>query len=159
MLACGSEATPAPEGREGALGRLVAAGLDEVEAHDLIGRLATDDRAAALARLGARGLDPERILPATHCAPPPGYLVLSSRQIAHPGWARLGDWDVHGGRPVSSPELAPGRDLEARIRRSTFARLMLDEGRDAPAFERLAEEIGYGGERVVTWRIRWPSPD
>jgi dolichyl-diphosphooligosaccharide--protein glycosyltransferase len=97
MLACGSEATPTPEGSQGALGRLVAAGLGELDAHDLTLELARDDRATARARLAARGLDPDRILPATHCAPPPAYLVLSTREIALPGWARLGGWDVRRG--------------------------------------------------------------
>ena len=84
MLACGSDATPQPEGARGAWGKLVAHGVDGAAAHDLIIALASLDRAAAARRLRAAGLDAaaaDDVLRSTHCAPPETYLVLSSAQV------------------------------------------------------------------------------
>jgi hypothetical protein len=95
MLACGSDATPEPEGGRGAFGALVARGMSVADAHDLVVELARLDRSAAEARLAASGLDESArrdVLRATHCDPPPLYLVLSTREIDSPAWAFLARW-------------------------------------------------------------------
>jgi hypothetical protein len=236
MLACGSDTTPEPEGRLGALARLVAAGVPEADAHDLLIALAPLDRAGADARLAADGLDAATraaVLDATHCRPPPAYLVLSTEEIARPGWAFVGAWDVRRGTsragysgylfdgwmacraaaggdldcpafayraadpPASRIRLADAReappavvaiadadsgmvrevagrsslDLGALVDperrralvaappflRAEFTRLVMLDGRGAHAFERVGERTGYAGERVLTWRVRWPE--
>jgi len=94
MLACGSDATPQPEGARGAWGKLVAHGVDGGTAHDLVIAVASLDRAAAAGRLRAAGLDPaaaEDVLASTHCTPPPTFVVLSSAQAATT-WTVLGSW-------------------------------------------------------------------
>src|SRR5262249_18157445 len=95
MLACGSDATPLPEGARGAWGKLVAHGGDGRTAHDLIIAAASRGRAAAAARPGAGGLDPaavEDVLASTHCTPPPTYVVLSSAQATATTWTVVGSW-------------------------------------------------------------------
>jgi dolichyl-phosphooligosaccharide-protein glycotransferase len=113
MLACGSDATPEPEGRLGAFGKLVATGMDPGVAHETIVALAGLDRDAARARLRARGLDEataEDVLRSTHCTPPAQYLVLSTRMLDLAGWRRLGSWDP---RRAAAVELAGERGPEA----------------------------------------------
>lgn len=93
MLDCGSDARPHAEGDGGAMARLLRHGLDEGAAYDTIETIAGLDRAAADRLLAQRGLDGaarEEVLAATHCAPPPAVLVLSSDQINLDGWWRLG---------------------------------------------------------------------
>jgi hypothetical protein len=95
MLACGSDATPQPEGARGAWGKLVAHGIDGGTAHDLVIALASLDRAAATERLRATGLDAaaiEDVLASTHCSPPATYVVVSSTQAAATTWTVLGSW-------------------------------------------------------------------
>jgi dolichyl-diphosphooligosaccharide--protein glycosyltransferase len=43
------------------------------------------------------------------------------------------------------------------VLRSTFTRLMELEGRYSDLFEKFEDRTGYGGERVMTWRILWPQ--
>jgi hypothetical protein len=214
--------------------RLTDAGVLEADAHDLLIALAPLDRAAADARLAADGLDAAAraaVLDATHCRPPPAYLVLSTEEIARPGWAFLGAWDVRRGaaragyagylfdgwmecRPAADGDLdCPAFTYRAsdptasRIRlgdadevppalvaiagpdgireiagrspldvaalvdparnrvlvaappflRATFTRLLMLDGRWSRAFEPLAARTGYAGQRVLTWRVRWPD--
>ena len=95
MLACGSDATPQPEGARGAWGKLVAHGIDGGTAHDLVIAVASLDRAAAAGRLRAAGLEAaaiEDVLASTHCTPPATYVVLSSAQAAATTWTVLGSW-------------------------------------------------------------------
>jgi hypothetical protein len=107
MLDCGSDATPEPEGRLGAYGKLVARGLDGVSAHDVVLALASLDQPAAGALLARRGLasaDVEDVLASTHCNPPPAYLVLSTRFAQIRSIRYLADWDFE--RPaVNTPPL------------------------------------------------------
>src|SRR5262249_32402403 len=42
--------------------------------------------------------------------------------------------------------------------RSTFTDLMFLDGRYAKHFEKFDDRTSRRGERVVTWRIRWPAP-
>src|SRR6185503_8312829 len=96
MLDCGSDASPEPEGRFGAYERLRAAGADGIGAHDLVLALAPLDRAAADRLLEERAYPAERraeILAATHCSPPPAYLMLTDRQIQQPDIRYQGSWD------------------------------------------------------------------
>jgi hypothetical protein len=43
------------------------------------------------------------------------------------------------------------------VLRSTFTRLMFLDGRYGQLFEKFDERVGYGSERVTTWRVRWPE--
>ena len=107
MLDCGSDATPEPEGRLGAYGKLLARGLDGVSAHDVVLALASLDQPAAGALLAKRGLAPgdvEDVLASTHCNPPPSYLVLNTGLIQKRSIRYLADWDFE--RPaVNTPPL------------------------------------------------------
>src|SRR5262249_23163358 len=72
------------------------AGVDDLAAHDLVLELATLDRVAADQLLVGRGVAPaarEDVLQATHCTPPPAYLLLSETQAKQPAIRRQGRWD------------------------------------------------------------------
>jgi dolichyl-diphosphooligosaccharide--protein glycosyltransferase len=107
MLACGSDATPLPEGAQGAYGKLRAAGRDPAAAYAILSDLVTLDEAAAEAHLARHGLAPPAratILRSTHCEPPESYVVLSSALVSRRrSWMSFGLWDP--GRRVG---LAPG---------------------------------------------------
>lgn len=95
MLNCGSDAFPEPEGRLGALGALLDAGVAPGAAVAALIDVAPLDRAAALAHLRAQGLSPEQcevVLQRTHCEPPPAYLVLPDDFARSIGWRKLGSW-------------------------------------------------------------------
>jgi len=95
MLACGSDATPFPEGSRGAYGKLRAAGLPVIEAHSTLDQLVNVDRSAAEHLLTARGIEPTAaagILESTHCTPPPLYVVLTDQLAKTAGWG-AGLWD------------------------------------------------------------------
>jgi hypothetical protein len=112
MLNCGSDALPYPEGAQGAFGKLTHHGIDDLAAYNAVVRLASLDRAAAERDLAGLGLDaPARVdvLAATHCAPPASYLVLSSQQIAFPGWWQLGTWDPNRGDDSGAVPARSGR--------------------------------------------------
>jgi hypothetical protein len=112
MLACGSDATPQPEGARGAWGKLVAHGIDGGTAHDLVIALASLDRAAAAERLRTAGLDAaavEDVLAATHCTPPPTYVVVSSTQAAATTWTVLGSWGEEPESLALSGDVTPCR--------------------------------------------------
>ncbi len=93
MLDCGSDLTPRAGKQSGAFGKLRLAGWTEEVAARLVGTIITLDRVAATQQLQAAGLSQRQtaaILEATHCAPPPGFLVLSSAMVGMPGWRALG---------------------------------------------------------------------
>jgi hypothetical protein len=95
MLDCGSDALPYPEGASGAYGKLRSEGLSILEARDLVDRLAGESRSGAEQLLSSRGLKPAAIagiLAATHCDPPPMYLVLGDDLATTAGWGN-GLWD------------------------------------------------------------------
>ena len=103
MLACGSDATPEPEGRLGAYGKLRALGLDEADAHALIVALARVERPEAEALLAAQGLTAAAcadVLASTHCRPPPAYLVLTTDLLRKVSWIDLGRWDPARATPA-----------------------------------------------------------
>ncbi len=126
MLDCASDATPEPEGAQSAYGRLTAYGLDGISAHALILALARLDRDGGRSLLAARGLDAaaqEAVLTATHCDPPPGYLVLTSELEKIAAWRQLGAWDP--GREYVAAVAAHGPEAEAvaaMTRRFGYAR-------------------------------------
>lgn len=97
MLDCGSDATPLPEGAQGAYGKLRATGLDDVAAYAILLKVVKLSRAEAERYLADRGLTPAQqrdILAATHCRPPEAFLVLSRDMMRAEKWIRLGTWDV-----------------------------------------------------------------
>ena len=96
MLDCGSDATPDPEGRDGAYGKLVAYGFDELKAQAIVSDLVRMGRSQARTylaeqKLGASAQDD--VLRSTHCDPAPAYLVLSSVMKPAGGWWSLATWD------------------------------------------------------------------
>jgi dolichyl-diphosphooligosaccharide--protein glycosyltransferase len=98
MLNCGSDATPLPEGRYGAFGKLAAMGVDEYRAYGFLLELVRLDRAASDRYLADRGFSAERrasILASTHCTPAESFLVISKEIITKAEWwMTLGSWDV-----------------------------------------------------------------
>jgi oligosaccharyl transferase STT3 subunit len=120
MLDCGSDAWHEPEARFGAYERLRAAGADGLDAHDLVVALARLDRAGADRLLGDRGFDAatrDQILAATHCTPPPAYLVLADTQARQPGIRREGNWDPRRAALVHRLRERPEEDAIAAATR------------------------------------------
>lgn len=96
MLDCGSDATPDPEGKEGAYGKLLAYGVDGVLAPAMITRLAEMNRRQAQAYLAEQGLSPTAqadVLRSTHCRPPVSYLLLTNAIAPVRWWWGLATWD------------------------------------------------------------------
>jgi hypothetical protein len=92
MLDCGSD----PRDGSGAFGALLAGGVDAASAWDVLRRIVRHDAAGArddLIGLGVAEGTRDRVLAATHCAPPPAYLVLSTQTIVEDAWRRLGSWN------------------------------------------------------------------
>jgi len=112
MLSCGSDALPRPEGERGASAILRRAGKDPLEALAIVDALVARDDAAAAAYLDAQDLAPaqrDAVLRATHCAPPEGYLVLSSEMLAkRTAIVAMASWDPRA--PAGSP--ATGTSLQ-----------------------------------------------
>ncbi len=111
MLNCGSDATPLPEGRSGAFGKLAAMGLNDYRAYGFLTELVKLDRAAADRYLADRGFNAERrasILGSTHCVPPESFLVLSKEMITKAEWwMTLGSWDVRRAYLAKRTRLLP----------------------------------------------------
>jgi asparagine N-glycosylation enzyme membrane subunit Stt3 len=111
MLNCASDATPLPEGRYGAFGKLTAMGLSEYRAYEILTELVKLDRAAAARYLADRGFSAERreaILASTHCRAPESFLVISREMIAKAeGWTWLGSWDVRRAYLAQRTRLLP----------------------------------------------------
>jgi len=82
MLSCGSDATPLPQGDQGAYGKLVRHGISGLAARKALFHVASLDRDAAAVYLSQLGLNQtavDDVLISTHCTtPPPAYLILSS---------------------------------------------------------------------------------
>jgi Oligosaccharyl transferase STT3, N-terminal len=149
MLNCGSAATPQPEGRAGAYGKLLARGLDAIAADGLVGRLVAFDRAAARARLAAAGLDPpvqDDVLASTHCTPPASYLVLSSEQAQRRSWVQLARWQPRRAAAVARARSLPAGAAVAEL----TGRLGYDESQ-ARALVAAAQALGSAAavERFV----------
>lgn len=100
MLSCGSDAFPEPEGRQGALGKLMSGGLAEYDAADILHHilpLTQEEARRYLEQRGITGAKQETVLDSTHCDPPPSYLVLSTQMDADSvmnALSYIGEWDV-----------------------------------------------------------------
>lgn len=95
MLGCGSDATPHEEKERGAYHRILSWRRDRVATYALLVDLVRLERSAAeakLTELGAPAARRDIILAATHCVPPPSYLVLSNELTSTTGWVQLGAW-------------------------------------------------------------------
>ncbi|HEX9444444.1 MAG TPA: hypothetical protein VGA73_10005, partial [Candidatus Binatia bacterium] len=111
MLACGSDATPLPEGARGAFGKLAGLGLDDIAAYSALADLVKLDRAGAERYLAGRGFSAagqEDILSSTHCRPPEVFLVVSSELFYKTGaWVPHGAWDMKKSYMVRRSRLLP----------------------------------------------------
>src|SRR5205814_3649936 len=107
----GSDATPLPEARYGAFGKLAAMGLGDYRAYEILTEIVKLDRAAATRYLAERGFSAERqasILASTHCRPGESFLVISREMIAKgEGWMWLGSWDVRRAYLAQRTRLIP----------------------------------------------------
>jgi dolichyl-diphosphooligosaccharide--protein glycosyltransferase len=129
MLDCGSDVD-----RTGAMGRLGAHGITEPAAYELVIELASLDRDAARTRLLDRGLDAaaaDDVLAATHCTPPPAYVVITSAMLHSPAWRNLGSFDPRRALAVSTAR-AHGVDAAAAELERAF-------GLSGPAARALAD--------------------
>lgn len=136
MLACGSDATPLPEGSKGAYGKLVGAGLDEMAAYTVLADLVKLDKAGAERYLAGRGFGAagqKNILASTHCAPPEVFLIVSEELFY-----KTGSWLPHGAWDMRKSYMA---------RRSRY----LAEGE---AVADLMKRFGYGVEEARAWYAR-----
>jgi asparagine N-glycosylation enzyme membrane subunit Stt3 len=166
MLNCGSDALPLPEGAQGAYGKLLQHGLDARAAYAAVVQLASLDRAAADRHLTALGLDAAArsdVLAATHCQPPPSYLVLSTQQAAFDGWWQLARWDPGGdggpsgqGRELVTADWVPctaaGGERRCEIRRADATGRLVDavvysEG-DVPGARLVITPVGGGSNEA-----------
>jgi dolichyl-diphosphooligosaccharide--protein glycosyltransferase len=160
MLNCGSDATPLPEGRQGAYGKLLAYGVDEIAAHDMILDLAKFDVEPARAYLSAHGLSEAAqrdVLAATHCAPPPTYVMLSSELIFSSAWQSLGGWDLRRAYLAEQVHALPeGEMMQVLTTRFGYS----DEAaralyRDASAIRSDADVDAFGAPRSRLLTTRW----
>jgi hypothetical protein len=84
MLSCGSDALPLPEGAAGAYAAVRRAGRDPATAFETVEALVERDLASARDYLAAHGFtraEQEDVLRRTHCSPPDGYLLLTTRLL------------------------------------------------------------------------------
>jgi hypothetical protein len=120
MLNCGSDATPRPEGDQGAYGKLRALGYDPVGAYATLEYVTMIDRDTARAYLKSQGVEePSKrrgILDATHCDPPDSYLVLSSRLFDLPALMHLGLWDPRRAYIANSAQFQDSESAVADLR-------------------------------------------
>ncbi len=129
MLDCGSDATPEPEGREGAYGKLLSYGVDGLKAEAMIGELARMGRRQAQVYLAQQKLSASAqadILRSTHCDPPASYLLLTSTMEPLGGWWYLGNWDFRKAYVVKHARLMP----------------------EAPAVADLVSRLGYSADEA-----------
>jgi dolichyl-diphosphooligosaccharide--protein glycosyltransferase len=114
MLHCGSDAPPGRGALSGAYQRLLDRGVDGIAAHDMVIALARRNGEEARAYLEEQGLDDaarSNILAATHCPPPPGYLLLHSGLIRSEGWKYLSSWDFRRARVLRQLSVRPEADI------------------------------------------------
>lgn len=118
MLDCGSDATPLPQRREGAYGKLRSYGADTVKAEMVVSRLATLDRAQAESYLAENKFSPTEsanILSSAQCQPPPGYLVVTSAIGPLGGWWHIGNWNFERAYILKHDSLLPESTAVADI--------------------------------------------
>ncbi len=160
MIDCGSDATPLPEGSEGAYGKLRNYRVDGLRAVAIVSNLARMGRAEARAYLASQKLDPaaqDDILRSTHCDPPPAYLLLSSQVNPIGGWWYLANWDfgrgymLRGGRTL--PESAATAELAARFGYSAQAARSLYA--QARALKSKTQEMLFVAPSAASAAPRW----
>ncbi len=158
MLACGSDATPEPEGQLGAYGKLIADGLDPIAAQSMVLELAGLDFADAKARLARGGLSDAAqasVLASTHCDAPPAYLILTT-EMTSSKWFKIGHWDFRRAYAYenerSIPQAAAVDDLSARFgmtpadARTLFQQVRgLNSDEDAQRFLAPAQTVKHPG--------------
>lgn len=154
MLACGSDATPYPEGAAGAYGKLRARGLDAFSAQGLVDRLAALPSGAASAELRRRGFSEEvvaDVLASSHCDPPPSYVVLSNKLATAAGWS-VGQWDFRRAFAARRAARLPADEaIDALVRIAGYSRgeareLYRKVPRDSSASAQrqfISPELGY----------------
>lgn len=154
MLACGSDATPYVEGKEGAYGKLRATGMSVINAQALVDQIVIVDRAAAEQLLAARGISSTvaaDILASSHCTPPPMYVVVSDDLAATAGWG-AGLWDFRRAYVVERARYLPReealRELTQEVGYSAMeARQLYREAAELDGKEAIQEfvapELGY----------------
>ena len=115
MLNCGSDATPQPEGRQGAYGKIVAKLGDPIAAVALVTQLAGLDESSARAALAARGFTAEEqadVLRSTHCRPPESFLLLTTEQLTTATtWMQFGRWDFRRAYIAEAARSQPQAEL------------------------------------------------
>lgn len=114
MLNCGSDATPLPEGLQGAYGKLRAQRHNPVTAYAMTAQLVILDKSETRSYLAQHGFsetEQATIIHSTHCSPPESFLIISHRQLVTTrAWTYLGLWDprkvhfVKRTRPVPRTE-------------------------------------------------------
>ena len=98
-------------------------------------------------------------------------IIIDHQATANPEDVAPGSWLIARGGHLSEvninkaayPDLAVLLDADhsrvlagpSYLIHSTFTRLMFLDGRYSKYFEKIDEQLGYGGERVTTWRIHW----
>jgi len=155
MLACGSDTDAS-----GAYGQLLAAGLEAPVAYQSLVTIASLDGGGARELL-VRELEvspqaADGVLAASHCDPPPVYLVLSSELIGGSAWRRLGAWDPLRAWVASAPGNGSSLDLkDALVRR--FSRPEADA--TALLEEWAAARSDAAAEHFVTPRYDYLVPE
>ena len=160
MIDCGSDATPQPEGREGAFGKLRANQISGLRAAAIVSNLARLGRAEARAYLASQKLDAtaqDDILRSTHCDPPTAYLLLSSQISPLGGWWYLANWDFGRGymlrRGRTLPESAATAELAASFGYTAEdASLLYAQAR---ALKSKAEEMSFVAPSAASVAPQW----
>jgi len=121
MLNCGSDATPHPEGAEGAYGKIVAKLHDPIAAAALVTELASLDENAARVALAAKGFtaaEQANVLRSTHCRPPESFLLLTTEQLATATtWMQFGRWDLAKAYVAQVAPYTPQQELVPELRK------------------------------------------
>jgi asparagine N-glycosylation enzyme membrane subunit Stt3 len=123
MLNCGSDATPWPEGRLGAYGKIRATGRDWATAYGILADLVKSSEIEArsyLAKHGFAEAEQASILRSTHCVPPESYLIISGAEIRRArSWMHLGMWDIRrayvAGQAGFLPEAEGGKNVAEQL--------------------------------------------
>jgi hypothetical protein len=160
MIDCGSDATPQPEGREGAYGKLLSYQVDGLRAVAIVSNLSRMGRAEARAYLANEKLDyaaQDDILRSTHCDPPPSYLLLSSQMSPPGGWWYLANWDFGRGYMLERAQMLPEASAIAQLTThfgysAQAADVLYSE---ALALKSKTQEMSFGAPSSVSVAPRW----
>ncbi len=85
-------------------------------------------------------------------APPAEILVAGSEPVAAAADAAATAAGIGILVDTASARILAG---SPELLRSTFTRLVFLDGRGAGSLRKFDEQVAYGGERIVTWEIRW----